>query len=119
MPMIMHKSSADICDYYYHYHHHDYYYYIQYNDCNESEKLSSIDALSSDIAYFTLSERLMLKNLPNVTAKDSNLHTNRYAFAKFYYVVHCDGCFKEIGQFQNETEQANGNKKILINEFNR
>ncbi|KRZ84382.1 hypothetical protein T08_3292 [Trichinella sp. T8] len=47
--MIMHKSSADICDYYYHYHHHDYYYYIQYNDCNESEKLSSIDALSSDI----------------------------------------------------------------------
>ncbi|KRX37685.1 hypothetical protein T05_8084 [Trichinella murrelli] len=67
---IMHKSSADICDYYYHYHHHDYYYYIQYNDCNESEKLSSIDALSSDIfnfyysisiisAYFTLSERLM------------------------------------------------------------
>ncbi|KRX70860.1 hypothetical protein T06_6469 [Trichinella sp. T6] len=99
MPMIMHKSSADICDYYYHYHHHDYYYYIQYNDCNESEKLSSIDALSSDM--------------------DSNLHTNRYAFAKFYYVVHCDGCFKEIGQFQNETEQANGNKKILINELNR
>ncbi|KRZ16531.1 hypothetical protein T4B_2633 [Trichinella pseudospiralis] len=61
-------------------------------------------------AYSTSSERLMLKKLRNVTAdiekefQEQNRFKLRHLSCPFERQI-CDSCFKEIGQFQNETEQ--------------